>query len=243
MLLVIDIGNSRVKWALADTADLLSEMGACLHAEIAASRLAIVAKKATKVFVANVADEEILNKINQLVSPLPVETLQVTNHACGVENLYDQPKTLGADRWAATVAAWHITQKPTIIVNAGTAVTIDSLNIIGAFLGGTIQPGLRLMQETLKKNTAQLLNADGNLQFFPKNTADAVFSGCMNAIVSAILMQLERQTAHYGKPPAVILTGGDAHKIAEALKLDAKQVIIIENLVLQGLVLLEKESR
>ena len=245
MLLVIDIGNTRVKWALADAAGLLSEQGACLHAEIADSRLTLAAKKANRAFAANVSNDKILSIIKQLISPLPFKALQVSDKACGVENLYEQPKKLGADRWAAAVAAWQLTQKPTIIVNAGTAVTIDSLNIIGIFLGGTIAPGLRLMFESLNQNTAKLKMTDGkkvdlNLKQFPINTADAISAGCMNAVVGAILLQINQQTQHYGKPPILILSGGDADLIAPALKLDAKQVIIEENLVLQGLVLLER---
>ena len=253
MLLVIDIGNTRVKWALADAANLLNEQGACIHADITESRLMIAAKKATKVFVANVAGETILNKIKQLMPSLTINVLQVTNNACGVENLYEQPQKLGADRWAAAVAAWQLTQTPTIIVNTGTAVTIDSLNIVGCFLGGTIQPGLRLMHESLNLHTVNLKltdekRVDLTVKPFPKNTADAVFAGGVNAIVGAILLQMNAQTQHYGKPPCLILSGGDADLIAQALnqtlkqalKFDAKQVIIAQNLVLQGLVLLER---
>jgi type III pantothenate kinase len=246
MLLVIDIGNTRVKWALADAAGMLSEHGASLHAEIAETRLLLTAKKANRAFVANVAGEKIFNIMNDLIAPLPIKMLQVTDLACGVENLYEQPKKLGADRWAAAVAAWHLTQKPTIIVNAGTAVTMDALNIVGSFLGGSIAPGLRLMQQSLSLQTAQLNKTDGKLEIFPKNTADAMTTGCMNAIIGAILLNIERQTVHYGVPPVLILTGGDALLIKQALKNAPKQGMMpilmeVPHLVLQGLVLLESE--
>ena len=259
MLLVIDIGNTRVKWALANSAGMLSEQGACMHAEVADSRLLVAAKKAKSAFVSNVAEEDIYNKINQLIAPLPMPVLLASDNACGVKNLYEQPKRLGTDRWAAAVAAWHLTQKPSVIVNAGTAITIDTINIIGSFLGGSIQPGLRLMHESLCKQTAQLKmpdnaqkNPSGDIKVFPKNTPDAITTGCINAVIGAIMLTSHRHTVHYGSAPALIITGGDADEISRALKDilkdslkdslidEPKQVIIAHDLVLQGLVLLAK---
>jgi pantothenate kinase type III len=78
---------------------------------------------------------------------------------------------------------------------------------------------------------------------FPTNTQDAVAAGSLNAAAGAIHLMLKRLEKHSGWLPKLIISGGDAHKVAQALNLNAKQVIIIENLVLQGLVLLENEAR
>jgi len=104
-------------------------------------------------------------------------------------------------------------------------------------------PGLRLMQATLAKNTAKLNVGEGVMNDFPKNTQDAIQTGCLNAVAGAVGVMLKRLEKHSGWLPKLVMSGGDATKIAEVLNLNTKQVIIMEYLVLQGIVLLEKESR
>ena len=241
MLLVIDIGNTRTKWALADTAGRLQETDVCLNVEIDKANFPI--SKATQVLIANVAGEAMAQQVSQLLSPLPVHFVTAKSNACGVKNLY--ATNLGIDRWAALVAAWHHTKHATVVVNAGTAITIDALSK-GEFLGGTIMPGLHLLRASLSQNTAQLDVAEGAYAEFPINTPDAIETGCLNAVVGAIHLMQKRLEKRSGWLPKLVMTGGDARHIAQALNAQAantgtKQVIIIENLVLQGLVLLEKD--
>ena len=262
MLLVIDIGNTRTKWALADGEGNLSPMELCLNANITDANLPV--SQATKVMVSNVAGEPMASKISQLFSSLQVQFLSAKAQACGVKNQYSL--SLGSDRWAALVAAWHHTKHATVVVNAGTAITIDALEqnkkVVlsqdkkvflgsdsnmkeGVFLGGSIMPGLYLMQQSLSSNTAQLAASQGVFADFPTDTADAIESGCLNAVAGAIHLMFKRLEKHSGWLPKLVITGGDAHKVAHALnrldlKLGVKQVIIAEDLVLQGLVLLSK---
>jgi type III pantothenate kinase len=242
MLLVIDIGNTRTKWALADDAGKLQEAQACLNADIAASALALSAKQASKVMIANVAGEVMALQIATLLKPLDPHFIVASTQACGVTNGSSEPEKLGADRWAALLAAWHLNKHPSLVVNAGTAITMDALDSKGKFFGGTIMPGLRLMQSALASSTAQLKVVAGVAMDFPVNTQDAIESGGLNAVCGAIGLMLKRLEKHSGWLPKLILSGGDALKIADALKLSSKQVIITENLVLQGLVLLEREK-
>jgi type III pantothenate kinase len=243
MLLVIDIGNTRTKWALADDDGNLVEFEVCMNASIATSNLSAAAKKADAALIANVAGKVMAQQVSQLLAPLAVNFLTASQQACGVTNGYAITEKLGADRWAALVAAWQRTKHATVVVNAGTAITIDALDEKGTFLGGSIMPGLRLMHESLSGNAAQLNMGEGVSQNFPNNTQDAITTGSLNAVVGAIGIMLKRLEKQCGWLPKLILSGGDANKIAEALKLNLKQVIITENLVLQGLVLLEKETR
>lgn len=241
MLLVIDIGNTRTKWAMADAAGRLQESEICLNTELAQANFPIA--QVTKVLVANVAGEAIAQQLNQLLSPLPVHFVTAKPNACGIKSLY--ATSLGIDRWAALVAAWHRTKHATVVVNAGTAVTIDAL-ADGVFLGGTIMPGLYLLRASLRQNTAQLDVGEGAYAEFPINTPDAIETGCLNAVVGAIHLMQKRLEKRSGWLPKLVMTGGDARPIAQALNAQAantgtKQVIIIENLVLQGLVLLSKE--
>ena len=263
MLLVIDIGNTRTKWALADGEGKLSPMELCLNANISNANFPIL--QVEKVIVSNVAGEQMANNIKQLVQPLAVHFVAASAQAGGVKNQY--ALSLGADRWAALVAAWHHTKHATVVVNAGTAITIDALEqnkkVIlsqekklllgsdsqikeGVFLGGTIMPGLFLMQQSLSNNTAQLAADQGLFADFPTDTADAIESGCLNAVAGAIYLMFKRLEKHSGWLPKLVISGGDAHKVAQALsrldlKLGVKQVIIADDLVLQGLVLLSKE--
>lgn len=242
MLLVIDIGNTRTKWAMADVAGRLQESEVCLNTDLAQANFPIA--QATKVLVSNVAGEAMAQQLSQLLSPLPVDFVTTKPQACGVKNAY--AANLGVDRWAALVAAWHRTKHATVVVNAGTAITIDTL-ADGVFLGGTIMPGLHLLRASLSENTAQLNVGEGAYAEFPINTPDAIETGCLNAVVGAIHLMQKRLEKRSGWLPKLVMTGGDARHIARALNAQAantgtKQVIIIENLVLQGLVMLNKES-
>lgn len=249
----MDIGNTRTKWANVSDDGSLQEMQSCLNAEIATSPLKRALKSAKKVLIANVAGEAMAAAVSELI-PSRAQVIFITAQlqACGVFNRY-QPNSLGVDRWAALIAAWHMYKQPTIVVNAGTAITIDALTRDtatkgGVFIGGTIMPGLRLMQEALGNNTAQLKSTfNGKATVFPTNTQDAMQAGCINAIAGAIVVmmqQLEKQSAYL---PKLIVSGGDANNIGDALKnsliikLGLKRVIIAESLVLQGLVLLESD--
>ena len=240
MLLVIDIGNSRTKWALAGDDGTLTEFEVCLNANLATSNLSAAAQKADSVLIANVAGEAMAQQITPLLKPLTVNFLTASEQACGVKNGYAETAKLGADRWAALVAAWQRTKHATVVVNAGTAITIDVLDEKGSFLGGSIMPGLRLMHESLSGNAAQLTLGEGVSKNFPNNTQDAMATGSLNAVAGAIGIMLKRLEKQCGWLPKLILSGGDAFRIADALKLNLKQVIIMENLVLQGLVLLAK---
>ena len=247
MLLVIDIGNTRTKWTLADDAGRLQESEVCLNTDIAQARFPIA--QTTKVLIANVAGEGLAQQLSQLLNPLPVHFVTTKPQACGVKNAY--AANLGVDRWAALVAAWHRTKHATVVVNAGTAITIDTL-AEGVFLGGTIMPGLHLLRASLGQNTALLKSqfnvGEGTYAEFPINTLDAIETGCLNAVVGAIHLMQKRLEKRSGWLPKLVMTGGDARHIAQALNVQAantgtKQVIILENLVLQGLVLLAKENQ
>ena len=249
MLLVIDCGNSRTKWALVNSAGEMQSPDACFNNDLAASALKQAAQKATKVLIANVAGEALAQQITPLISPLSANFIVAKREACDVINRYEQAEKLGVDRWATLIAAWHINKQATLVINAGTAITIDCLvkdeSGKGFFLGGTITPGLRLMQAALTHNTAQLKVGEGVHSAFPLNTQNAIQTGCLNAAIGAIFVMLQQLEKHCGFAPKLLISGGDAATIAGAisahLNVDEKRVMIIENLVLQGLAILQKE--
>ena len=248
MMLVVDIGNTRTKWARVNADGTLQDVEVCFNEDIETSSLKRLAKAAQKITVANVAGEEMAERLHKLAPQnVPVAFMTAQAQACGVTNRYQQSAALGIDRWAAIIAGWQMNKQPSIVVCAGTAITIDALARDGAtkngmFLGGTIMPGMRQLFESLGRTAAQLKpTSEGKMIVFPTSTQDAVQSGCMNAIVGAILLMMQQLEKHSAYLPKLIVSGGDANKIADVLKPHLKRVIIAENLVLQGLVLLESE--
>ncbi len=259
MFMVIDIGNTRTKWAEVADDGSLAEFGMAPNITVAQSALKNRLVEAEKVMIANVAGEAMVQQMAAIMpSHLNAHFVTASAEACHVTNRYQQSEALGVDRWAAAIAAWHKYKQPAIVVCAGTAITIDSVSISttlkstllksasekkGLYLGGTIMPGLHLMHEALSNHTAKLSSASaGTIKLFPDNTSDAIETGCMNAVIGAILLASKQLEKHCAFLPKFIITGGDAVKIAHALSVHLKRVVVEDNLVLQGLALLEKDG-
>ena len=155
--------------------------------------------------------------------------------AGGVVNLYKEPARLGVDRWCALIGARSLVSGPCLVVMAGTATTIDTLDGEGRFCGGLILPGLELMRRSLARDTAALPLAAGRHAPWPRCTDDAITSGCLEAQAGAI----ERAFARLPGNASCLLSGGAAGAIAEHLGVPHRQV---GNLVLDGLLELAGES-
>jgi len=184
-----------------------------------------------RIIVANVAGAGARAVIEAALAGMAAAPHWLTPRAnqCGVSNGYLDPAQLGADRWAALIAARHMHGGPALVINAGTATTIDVLSGEGVFRGGVILPGLDLMKRSLAAGTADLPLTSGSFTEEPRNTADAIESGALQAHAGAI----ERMYARLPAGGVCFLSGGAALKIAGRL---AVPVRVIENLVLEGLV-------
>lgn len=257
-LLAIDAGNTRTKWALFNGAGDLLSQGVCANADLASVEFLPKNTACKCVIISNVAGAEVAEFLTEKCQALSltITWAKASSLACGVKNNYDNSSQLGTDRWAALIAAWSVYQTPCVVVNLGTAVTIDALapNNNGAeFLGGLILPGLKLLQQTLVNGTRDIANGVasklGSIQSFPTNTADAVQTGACLAIVGAIAEMVEKLQTHIGGgvQAMIVLSGGDARLlmplVAAKFNTDAvKRVFVHDNLVLQGLYLLEREQ-
>jgi type III pantothenate kinase len=241
MLLAVDAGNTKTKWAVFDSQGQQRCQGACLNGDFADAAFPPTSFEVKLAIVANVAGEQHLGLIEQKLQQqaIPYQIAHAEASACGVLNGYQAPKNLGVDRWAALIAAYHLHQTDCIVVNAGTAMTVDALQMTpdGAlFLGGTISPGLRMMQAALVQNTAQLPAESGEYVDFPVTTEDAIYTGCIGAALGLIESQWQRLDKHAKIPPTLLLSGGDATVLAKYLPQHLlKQHIIVDNLVLVGL--------
>jgi type III pantothenate kinase len=237
MILAVDCGNSRLKWGLHDHGAWFKTGGVPL------SELANLGKSwrkipsADKVVVANVAGAAVRKRLGLVFSRASMRPswIEAKQHQCGVRNSYGRPGQLGADRWAALIGAWSLLRGPCLVVAAGTATTADTLGSDGAFAGGVILPGLDLMKRSLARNTAGLPLARGRFSANPRNTADAIETGCLLAQAGAI----ERAFAAMEPGARCVLTGGAAARIAPLLSIP---VNLVDNLVLEGLVRIANES-
>jgi type III pantothenate kinase len=246
-LLALDAGNSRMKWGLHSGHGWVAQ-GATPNGEIGTLALRQwqnLPRPARAVGV-NVAGEAVRMRIEALLARWRVTPVWLTASAvaCGVVNGYAKPEQLGADRWAALVAARRhagttdLFPAPVVVVNAGTAVTIDTLDASGRFRGGVILPGLRLMLRALADNTSALKSAPGQYQDFPINTADALYSGAVQAICGAI--ELARSRMQDSDPVVkCLLAGGAAAEIAPHLSGHPE---VVDNLVLEGVLALAQDG-
>lgn len=234
-MLLFDAGNSRCKWVWIENGRWLrqgvfenEDERAWQQLHDAFSQLA----SPQKILVSNVAGTSLELRLSKLCSlwPCAVQFVTAQTEQCGVRNAYEQVGQLGSDRWVALIAARQQVRVACLVVNCGTATTVDALTEAGEFLGGLILPGVTLMQQSLRNNTAQLGVHEGQVSDFPRNTADAIASGAMQATAGAIRQQYALLAAK--GEVRCILSGGAANSLVPHLGIAAEMV---ENLVLRGL--------
>ena len=225
--LAIDIGNTRLKWALYDAA----RPGAALRAH-GAEFLENIEKLAEGAWSAidaplrmlgcAVAADAVKRRVEEQMEELwDVSAQWVVPSAAeaGVVNGYDHPTRLGADRWVAMIGARHRMlargqARPLVVVMVGTAVTVEAIDPQGRFLGGIILPGHGIMLRALESGTAGLHVPTGEVREFPTNTSDALTSGGTFAIAGAIERMVQHVRRHCGAEPACYMTGGAGWKMA-----------------------------
>jgi type III pantothenate kinase len=191
-----------------------------------------------QIWVSNVAGERVARYLCNIGTSRTVKPRFVVSQQqqCGVRNSYFQVAQLGSDRWAALIGAWYLMRNECLVVNSGTATTVDALSAQGEFTGGVILPGVELMQSSLNASTAQLKSDQGKYVPFPKNTADAMLSGAIQASCGAI----QRQHALLTHDKAsVVLSGGVARVLQDHLTMPLR---VVDNLVLQGLLIIAQEE-
>lgn len=225
MYLLIDAGNTRIKYGLHDGTNWLAQNACALDAPELLSLPAGIRPR--RVLVSNVAGVSVAERIGARLESYgaEVEWLRASQSRCGLANGYERVETLGTDRWAAAIAGWR-TRGACLVVSAGTATTIDIVTAEGLFAGGCILPGLDTMIESLPLRTAGLPCSTGRYELPPRNTHDAIATGCLLAQAGAI----ERMAEAAGSP--VLLTGGNAERILPHLRLPASY---LPGLVLDGL--------
>lgn len=241
-LLAVDSGNTAIKWGLYDGSDW-RERGAI--AQNQRHLLSLIWRKLpvlSSIIVSNVAgplaETALLNSF--AAWEITPHWIMATAYQCGVENHYADPAQLGSDRWAALIAAWSMRQQGCLVVNAGTAMTVDALSDKGEFYGGIILPGFASMKQSLVKQTALLTLTEGCFQDFPNMTRDAIHSGVIHALTGAIDHMYTLLSARLSCSPLnCIISGGDAALLLPHIRIPT---IIVDNLVLEGLRVIAQEK-
>jgi type III pantothenate kinase len=254
--LAIDVGNTRLKWALYDTPALATPAAVVGATPVSqgAVFLETIDQLAegdwkhlpppTHMLGCVVAGEAVRRRVEEQMELWDVEPHWVSAQAAGagVSNGYDHPNRLGADRWVAMIGARArvLTQaqqagtapRPALVVMVGTAVTVDALDASGHFIGGLILPGFGLMLRALEMGTAGLKVPTGEVVQFPTNTSDALMSGGAHAIAGAIERQVRRLQTLTGAEPVLLMSGGAAVKLAPITDLPFETV---DTLIFEGL--------
>ena len=246
--LAIDIGNTRLKWALypraaqgehpiAHGAEFLENIDKLADGEW--SRL----PKPDRMLGCSVAADAVKRRVEEQMEELwdvPAHWVVASAAEAGIVNGYDHPTRLGADRWVAMIGARHRMlaqgpERPMVVVMVGTAVTVEAVDTQGRFLGGFILPGHGIMLRALESGTAGLHVPTGDVRAFPTNTSDALTSGGTYAIAGAIERMVQHVRQHCGAEPACYMTGGAGWKMAPSMSVPFE---LVESLIFDGLLVI-----
>lgn len=236
-LLLVDIGNSRVKWGWAGAGRI--EPGEPFATPAAAPVFPdawMDAPPPGQIVVANVAGEGVAAALRAWSEGrwrLSPRFVRAEAEGFGVANGYETPGKLGVDRWVALVGARRACAGPVCVADCGTAVTFDALDGAGRHLGGLIAPGLALMRGSLARGTRGLVLAGGEAQDgLARDTAAAIAAGTRQAAAGLVEHAFRAAARELGVAPSLLLTGGDAPDVAAALAVPCE---VRPNLVLEGL--------
>ena len=244
-LLAIDIGNTRLKWALyeharpgadavAHGAEFLENIDRLAEGPWAAL------PAPQRMIGCTVAPDAVRRRAEQQIEDawgISSQWVHASAQEAGLSNGYDHPARLGADRWVAMVGARHhmLAQgaaRPMVVVMVGTAVTVEAVDAGGRFLGGFILPGHGIMLRALESGTAGLHVPTGEVREFPTNTSDALTSGGTYAIAGAVERMVQHVRRHCGAEPACFMTGGAGWKMAPHMSVAFE---LVDGLIFDGL--------
>jgi type III pantothenate kinase len=248
--LAVDIGNTRLKWAvyphahqgaqpIAGGAEFLENIDKLSDGEW--SRLS----PPERMLGCCVAADAVKRRVEEQMEELwvaPAHWVVASAAEAGVINGYDHPTRLGADRWVAMIGARHRMlaagpARPMVVVMVGTAVTVEAVDPHGRFLGGFIVPGHGIMLRALESGTAGLHVPTGDVREFPTNTSDALTSGGTYAIAGAVERMVQHVRSHCGAEPACYMTGGAGWKMAPVMN---GHFELVESLIMDGLLVIAK---
>jgi type III pantothenate kinase len=243
MTLLVDIGNTRIKWATLLEGELVRR-GSAVHrdsVDAAVTALAAELPARSSVIASNVAGEHMDERLRALAAMRPGTSLTLVTPSAerfGVRCAYAEPRKLGVDRWVAVLAAYHAARGAACAIDAGTAVTFDAVDATGMHLGGLIFPSAPLLAAALDRNTSNIGSTAATpavargLDLLGRSTDAAVGHAAWLALSSALDRAVATVERALGARPLVYLTGGDADALRGWLE---TRVELRADLVLEGL--------
>lgn len=247
MRLAVDAGNTRIKWVLGDGVS----QAVMHHGRDPAGLLAELwgqLPRPDAVHVACVGPEVVRKAIAReagvLWPEVPLVFLSSRAAWCGVRIGYDRPERFGVDRMAALVAAHaEAANTPVVVVDAGTAVTVDALDVTGGHLGGLIMPGLRLLRESLHQGTAGvqvgLFAAEEAGAILQHSTEGGVSMGARCMFVGGVRRAVDLACSETGTDVRIYLSGGDAPLLSAML---GREHVVRPDLVLEGVARMARDA-
>jgi len=223
MNLLIDSGNSFIKWAQATDGSFIIESQCLTTAVSSLHEKWANCDVPARVIVSNVAGESVASEIRKVVTALwqlDAEFIASSENCCGLTSSYRQPEQLGIDRWMAMLAAYRMTQNPVIVIDCGTAITIDLVNDRGVFVGGVIMPGLNSAFQCLRVDTDAVEKTSvisTAASAVAQSTEEAVQAGVLFGLAGGIERVVREQSSGIDRKPVIYMTGGDAEKLVPYL--------------------------
>lgn len=228
MKLLIDAGNSRLKWGLLEDGRLRSGQPVPFadDPELSLARAFDHLPAPDAVLACSVRGgdfEELTAAWMRARWNRAPRFVRSQAEGFGVHNCYVDPRTLGADRWVGAIAVRAAGELPACVVDCGTAVTVDTVDAAGRFRGGVIFPGLSMSSDALLARTHGIAPAwravtAGGAGAVATSTAEAVAVGTLLAVTGGIDRTLEQVQEQLGAPPGVVITGGDAPAVMRWLR-------------------------
>jgi len=250
MIALVDIGNTRVKWAVADGTRVTS-VGAASHIDDAQAAVEALATALPtgidRALIANVAGPALAQPLTAALEAHRIRAEYVATRAegYGIRCAYADPERLGVDRWVAMIAARRLVAGDLCVIQAGTAVTFDTVDAEGRHRGGLIFAGPRLLADALNRNTGRIgltepaRSRPNGLELLGRSTEVAVAHAAMLSLASGLDRAVTVVGAALGGLPTVLLTGGGADSLRPWLETDVRTSA---DLVLAGLAYMAEQD-
>jgi type III pantothenate kinase len=236
MLLTVSLGNTNVSFGLFEGDRLLR------HDRLPTADLSLLADRVgqqpiRRIALASVAPAMTDQTISLLSGSYQTVVLVAGRDLpYGIEIQCEQPEQVGADRLLSAIGAYARTRTATLVVDIGTAITVNAVSARGAFCGGAIAPGPALMLRALHEHTALLpaVAYEKPASVLGRNTVAAMRSGAHWGAVALVESLLARMAEELSPSARIILTGGDAEPIARDLKIkfELRPALTLEGLAI-----------
>ncbi|KPQ26622.1 MAG: type III pantothenate kinase [Marinobacter excellens HL-55] len=242
MILLVDSGNTRVKWRLADSSGCVLEQATLLEGTDPFHPLRPHAPSIDRILVSTVGSEQSRMQLEaalRTLSPAPIRFCWAEAARDDLYNSYQDVTKMGADRWHAMVAGWRDHRQSFAVVDAGSAVTVDYVSGEGQHLGGYILPGLQMMRRSLRLDAARIgFEFDEQIDASPGQSTGECANHGLAWLTEGVITRLQADVIQLGLS-RTLLTGGDADRFL-SLGLKAEHC---PGLVLNGLAHIDQMER